>query len=123
MAAANRTKIPGDSIDPDALALRFGRALRRARGSVTQVQLAALSGVEQSTISIVERGGRLPTIEQVARFEIALGLARGALFEAGYAEVTHSTLDAIAVDASLHPVAREALRLAYVGLQQMPEVD
>src|SRR5215467_6048837 len=107
-------------VDPAALALRLGRAIRKARGQVTQVQLATRSGIDQASISLIERGERLPTIEQVARIEAALQLARGALFEAGYSQASHSTRDAIANVAALPPVARETLLRVYDGLLEMP---
>src|SRR5215475_9993751 len=109
------------AVDPTALAVKFGKALRVARGSVTQVQLGQRTGIDQASLSLIERGLRLPTIEQVAKMEQALDLTRGALFEAGYAEGVSSTLRAIDNDAALHPVAREALRRVYAGLLEMPD--
>jgi transcriptional regulator with XRE-family HTH domain len=123
--ASNSTKRSrkgnGPGVDPEAIALQFGAALRLARGDITQVQLSEPSGIDQATISVIERGLRLPTVEQVARLEHALNLRRGALFEAGYAIAPHSTLDAINNDAALHPLAREVLKRVYAGLLEMPE--
>lgn len=47
-------------------------ALARERKGLTQQQLAALSGVQQSEISKIERGQVNPTLETVARIAAPL---------------------------------------------------
>jgi DNA-binding XRE family transcriptional regulator len=47
-------------------------ALRRAR-SITQSELAAMTGVHQSEISRIERGAGNPTVQTLARLGNALG--------------------------------------------------
>jgi transcriptional regulator with XRE-family HTH domain len=112
--AAKRKRVK--PVPLDRLALRLGRAINTARGDTTQVQLSQLTGIDQASISVIERGLRLPTIEQVALIEQGLGLALGALFEAGYSEQPKTTLHAIASDAALSPVERDVLSRVYLGL-------
>ncbi len=54
----------------------IGDRLRRARKArkVTQVELAARTGVAHSTVVRIERGQAKPRIETVGRFAEALGV-------------------------------------------------
>jgi transcriptional regulator with XRE-family HTH domain len=54
----------------------IGRRLRRARAErgITQVELAARTGVAHSTIVRIERGQARPKIETLGRFAEALGV-------------------------------------------------
>jgi transcriptional regulator with XRE-family HTH domain len=53
----------------------YGTAVRRARAErgLTQVQLAEISGVEQSNISAIENGRRAPSAETLHRLLRACG--------------------------------------------------
>jgi transcriptional regulator with XRE-family HTH domain len=53
----------------------YGSAVRRARveRGLTQVQLAEISGVEQSNISAIENGRRAPSAETLHRLLLACG--------------------------------------------------
>ena len=54
----------------------IGARLRQARKArkVTQLELAARTGVAHSTVVRIERGQAKPTIETVAKFAEALGV-------------------------------------------------
>jgi transcriptional regulator with XRE-family HTH domain len=67
----------------------LGLAIRAARGDVSQVELARRVEVTQSTISIWEKGDRVPTLEQVLSVEQALELPPGQLAtHAGFVDPT-----------------------------------
>jgi transcriptional regulator with XRE-family HTH domain len=53
----------------------YGRVVRQARTErgLTQVQLAEISGIEQSNISAIEMGRRAPTAETLHRLLLACG--------------------------------------------------
>jgi transcriptional regulator with XRE-family HTH domain len=53
----------------------YGAVIRRARTSrgLTQAQLAAVSGVEQSNISAIENDRRVPTVETLLRLLASCG--------------------------------------------------
>jgi len=52
-----------------------GQEIRRVRlaAGLTQIQLAALAGLDQSNLSLLERGGRVPKIATLGRWAEALG--------------------------------------------------
>jgi transcriptional regulator with XRE-family HTH domain len=86
----------------------FAVVIRRARGKTSQVSLAAASGLDQGTISLYERGLRLPSLDNLARIEAALGLNRGAIVHAVYCDLP-SVRDQLANYAPLDPVFRAAV--------------
>lgn len=55
--------------DDPRLADAFGKALRsaRARGGMTQAEAAAAAGMGSTTLWRLERGERLPDVEQLSR--------------------------------------------------------
>jgi transcriptional regulator with XRE-family HTH domain len=58
----------------------YGEAVRRARTArgLTQVQLAEISGVEQSNISAIENGRRAPNAETLHRLLLGCGFTLSA---------------------------------------------
>jgi DNA-binding XRE family transcriptional regulator len=56
--------------------LSFGRSLRLARiaGGLRQIDLASLSGLSTSTISLIENDLRLPSREQIDRLRKHIGI-------------------------------------------------
>jgi DNA-binding XRE family transcriptional regulator len=68
-----------------AASRHFGRQLRslRAAAGLTQGELADRSNLSRQTISILERGSRIPAPETLARLCEALGVAAEALGAAG----------------------------------------
>jgi len=55
------------------------RRIRRSRG-LSQDRLAELSGVDQSSLSLIETGRRTPTIDTLARLADALGVEMADFF-------------------------------------------
>lgn len=96
----------------------LGQALRRhreARG-LSQERLSAATGISQSNFSNWERADRnmIPSVEDIAKIERALGLTPGALLiEAGYVELPTSTLTMLEVDPDLAPERREIVADLY----------
>ncbi len=65
------------------VAERFGANLSRLReqAEVTQEELAFRASLHRTEIGLLERGGRLPRIDTLAKLAGALGVEPGALFE------------------------------------------
>ena len=61
----------------DQLALAFGRVLRERRlaAGLSQEKLALEAGVDRAFVSLLERGGRQPTLSTLWRLAEALGVA------------------------------------------------
>ncbi len=68
---------------PPAPNIRLGEALlsSRAEKSITQKELAVLSGIDQSDISKIERGVANPSVETLTRLARALGKELTITFE------------------------------------------
>ena len=68
------TSPESDSADPQTV---FGRNLKAARlaAGLSQQSLAALTGLPQPYISLLERGLENPTLETVAKFAEAVGIS------------------------------------------------
>jgi transcriptional regulator with XRE-family HTH domain len=66
---------PGLPVDANDLQRRFGAAVRRRRLEVRlgQEKLADLAGLHRTHISLLERGGRMPTLGVIAKLAAALG--------------------------------------------------
>lgn len=95
----------------------IGRAILRYRkeAGLTQTDLANRAGVTQSEISYWERGEREPSLHDVQRLEVALGVPRrGALLlAAGIVEVRSDIEDAIDADPKLNVTGKESVRQMY----------
>lgn len=94
----------------------FGIPLRRARyaAHMSQDRLSAISGIEQSKISSLERGLGFPTLDQVAALERGLGLMKGTLiFASGFAAPTTGVQDAIRQDPELPASGKTHLLQVY----------
>jgi transcriptional regulator with XRE-family HTH domain len=65
------------------VAKRFGTNLARLRerSGITQEELAFRASLHRTEIGLLERGGRLPRIDTLAKLAGALGVEPGALFE------------------------------------------
>ena len=65
------------------VAERFGANLSRLRerADITQEELAFRASLHRTEIGLLERGGRLPRIDTLAKLAGALGVEPGALFE------------------------------------------
>ena len=61
----------------DQLALAFGRVLRERRlaAGLSQEKLALEAEVDRTFVSLLERGGRQPTLSTIWRLAAALGVA------------------------------------------------
>jgi DNA-binding XRE family transcriptional regulator len=77
-----RTIVPA----PEEVALAFGRAIRRARGPRTQRWLANRAGVDQATVSRIERGRYRLTVELMVTIAAALDTHPADLYEFPAAE-------------------------------------
>jgi transcriptional regulator with XRE-family HTH domain len=76
----------------------LGDAIRRARGDITQAELASRVGVVQSAVSAWEAGDVDLTCEQVRAIEVALDVPIGTLLErAGFVSVAAWGAGAICV--------------------------
>ncbi len=97
--------------------VNLGRAIRTARGTLTQAQLGALLDVPQTTISRCEKGLVALDVLQVLEIETALGLEAGSLLVAcGLVENRISVKDvaqAILVDPHVDPTVRRDLANIY----------
>ena len=64
-------------VKADQLALAFGRVLRERRltAGLSQEQLALEADVDRTFVSLLERGGRQPTLSTLWRLAAALGVA------------------------------------------------
>lgn len=64
-------------------AVRFGAALRRARGraGLSQQALALRAGIDRAAISVYERGAREPNLRTVLKLARALSLSPASLLE------------------------------------------
>ena len=65
------------------VAKRFGTNLARLRerSGITREELAFRASLHRTEIGLLERGGRLPRIDTLAKLAGALGVEPGALFE------------------------------------------
>lgn len=65
------------------VAKRFGTNLARLRerSGITQEELAFRASLHRTEIGLLERGGRLPRIDTLAKLAGALGVEPGTLFE------------------------------------------
>jgi transcriptional regulator with XRE-family HTH domain len=65
------------------VAERFGANLSRLRerASITQEELAFRASLHRTEIGLLERGGRLPRIDTLAKLAGALGVEPSALFD------------------------------------------
>lgn len=78
--------------------IRLGRAIRAARGLVSQKELAERLGVEQPLVSKWENDRRRPSLEELHAIEGALGRRQGfILITAGCVHDVLTVPDAIAV--------------------------
>jgi transcriptional regulator with XRE-family HTH domain len=105
-----------------ALMADFGRAIHRARGRTSQVELGERTGLDQGTISLYERGLRMPSFENLMRVEQALGLNRGAIVHAVYCDLP-TIADQLVNDATLPPEFRKAVATVYESLHAMAADD
>lgn len=98
------------------IAVNLGEALRRARGRMTQDELAAATGIDQGTISRWERGQGQPGLDQIRQIEDAAGRRRGfVLIAAGYVSVPATPRAMIETDAELENGYRVLVLSAYDG--------
>lgn len=67
------------------------RSFRKAKG-FTQAQLAELSGVDNMTISRLETGSRMPTIEHLLRLASVLEVTASRLLGEGIDEVSNEAV-------------------------------
>jgi transcriptional regulator with XRE-family HTH domain len=69
--------------DPESIAKIIGRNLRRHRraASLSQEEVADRAGLHRSAVSLVERGGRMPRADTVARVAGAIGISLAEAFE------------------------------------------
>lgn len=60
----------------DQLSLAFGRVLRERRlaAGLSQEKLALEAGIDRTFVSLLERGGRQPTLTTLWRLAAALGV-------------------------------------------------
>lgn len=97
----------------------FGAVLRdcRKEHDLSQAGLADITGIHQTMISLFENDKDLPTIGEVAVFERALGMSRGAmLIASGWVTRPTSVEACLEQDADLTPDARDSLLGAYNGV-------
>ena len=94
---------------------KLGAAVRHAyRGRLTQVELAAMLGVAQNTISRWSTGDVEPRLDDIAAIEDACRLPRGYILrKAGYVSELISPEEAIAADHRLDHARRELLIATY----------
>ncbi len=59
----------------------FGRRVRRLRGPLTQLELAARARMPRSALAKIELGLREPTVSTIVKLARALRVAPGQLFE------------------------------------------
>jgi transcriptional regulator with XRE-family HTH domain len=66
-----------------SVAAQFGANLSRLReqSGVTQEELAFRASLHRTEIGLLERGGRIPRIDTLAKLAGALGVEPGELFE------------------------------------------
>ncbi len=66
-----------------SVAKQFGANLSRLReqAGITQEDLAFRASLHRTEIGLLERGGRIPRIDTLAKLAGALGVEPGALFE------------------------------------------
>jgi transcriptional regulator with XRE-family HTH domain len=80
MSQRTAARLPAEIVDRRR---RIGAAIRRARGSTTQVELAARLGIGQPALSGWEQGLVALDLEKLRTIERELGLESGALATAG----------------------------------------
>ena len=100
--------------------VRLGSAIRRARGTMTQTDLAQALGLDQPKISKWERDKDRPSLEDIQAIEDATGARRGfILISAGCVEEVLTVEDALAVS----PISdgdRELVLAAYEHALRRP---
>jgi transcriptional regulator with XRE-family HTH domain len=94
----------------------LGKAIRAARGSLTQAQLGALLQVPQTTISRWEKGQVALDVIQVAELEQALGLEGGSLLIAAGLIPGRRTVKDVAKALLTEPNIDPALRRDLVAI-------
>lgn len=96
--------------------MAIGKAIRRARGSMTQEQLAALIAVDQPTLSKWERNLQRASFEHIRAVEDATNRPRGfVLVAAGLVEKVTTVEDAIAMDPTIDDRFRDLLLTSVQG--------
>lgn len=94
------------------LAASLGRAIVAARGSMTQTELAERTGIDQPTISKLEKGLRRQplTVWEMQAIEAATGRGAGFILrECGYLPRTLTARQAVAAEPNLGADARVAI--------------
>jgi DNA-binding XRE family transcriptional regulator len=72
--------------------INYVRTLRR-RWALTQEELASLAGIEsRSSVSRIEQGERLPSLEAALALEVLFGSAPKSIFPHCYAEVEEAVM-------------------------------
>ena len=110
MAALSRRRIVREpSVSRDRAAVAFGSALRfvRAERGVSQMNLAVLSDLDPSYVSLLERGHRVPSFIVVIRLADALEMSPVRLFAEGVVRVSETS----------NAEVRAVYRLAYLGAE------
>ena len=84
----------GNEVDPKHRLRALGRAIKAARGDLSQAEVGAQLGVPQSTVSRWERGGVDLGYEQVHQIEEVLDVEFGSIGKAaGFVEDAEPDLD------------------------------
>jgi DNA-binding XRE family transcriptional regulator len=84
--------LPGAKNMNSKTPLNYVRTYRR-RWALTQVELAALIGIESRTgISRIEQGERLPSLEAALALEVLFGMAPRMMFPLVYAETEEAVM-------------------------------
>ena len=117
MSALSRRRIVREaSVSRGRAAVAFGSALRfvRAERGVSQMNLAVLSDLDPSYVSLLERGHRVPSFIVVIRLADALEVSAVRLFAEGVVRLPEAS------NAEIHAV----YRLAFLGPdEQLIEVE
>lgn len=98
--------------DDVTTAAAIGRAIMAARDSMSQSELSRLTGIDQPTISKLERGARPQplTVWEMAQIERCTGRPPGFLLrEAGYLPRTLTARQALQAEPGLDATARVVL--------------
>ena len=117
MSALSRRRIVREpSVSRDRAAIAFGNALRfvRAERGVSQMNLAVLSDLDPSYVSLLERGHRVPSFIVVIRLADALEMTPVRLFAEGVVRLSESS----------NAEVQAVYRLAFLGPDgQLIEVE
>ena len=111
------------SNDPEAIARRkaLGRAIRAARGSRTQTDVAAALGVPQPSVCRWEQGRYDLTHEQVRRLELELGVPLGSLASASDFEMPMRVLSVTSIEEAIEVLRTSAKLRLRVRLDATPD--